>query len=131
MPGRRFITPGGLNPDVVKIAGPGAEGVISANVWAASLSNEMNKRFVAAFQAKFHEEPLYNSFLAFEGVWLIAEAIKKAGTATDTAKVAETLQKNTWQTPRGTVRFDKNQAIGASGGGFGFINLLVKTAASW
>ena len=92
----------------------------------AFLNNEMNKRFVAAFQAKFHTEPEKGEFLGFEGMWLVAQAVKKAGTTTDTAKLAATLRESTWQTPRGTIRFEKNQAVRVGERGVGFFNLTVK-----
>ena len=49
-------------------------------------------------------------FLGFESMWILGQAIRKAGTVTDTAKLAAILRDGTWDSARGTVRFPGNQA---------------------
>ena len=53
---------------------------------------------------------------------LLAQAMQKAGTADDPAKVAKVLHDNKWETPRGVVAFDKNGQAESGP----LINLVVK-----
>lgn len=103
---KRCITPGLLNNDTPKIAGKAAEGVFSEDIYTPSLDNALNKAFVAAYEKRFGETPGKIEVLGFESVWITAKAIKAAGTATDTAKVANVIRGTAWDTPRGTVKFD-------------------------
>lgn len=109
--GSRCLMPGILNSQGVEIAGAAAEGAFSAEIYLPSLDNEFNKRFVAEFQAKYGRVPEKIEVLGFETVWIAAKAMDKAGTDTDTAKIAETIRSGQWETPRGNVSFDeKGQA---------------------
>lgn len=118
---RRCVMPGILNSRGVQIAGKGAEGAFSADIYVPSIQNAFNKRFVDSYQAKFKEVPEKIELLGFEGVWLAAQAIARAGSSDDTAKIAQALRASSWDTPRGTIRFD---AAGQATGG-GLIPLAV------
>ena len=102
----RCILPGLINADGVKLAGKAAEGLFSADIYVPTIDTEFNKRFVSAYSAKFGKAPEKLEALAFEAVWLAGQAVAKAGTADDTAKIAATLRAGSWVVPRGTVRFD-------------------------
>ncbi|MGI4814652.1 MAG: ABC transporter substrate-binding protein [Janthinobacterium lividum] len=108
--GKRCIMPGSITPDVLKVAGDSAEGAFTVDIWSPTTDNEINRKFVSAFQAKYHEAPSKVDFLGFESVWVLGQAIRKAGTDSDTAKIAQTIRDNAWETPRGTIRFPKNRA---------------------
>ncbi len=112
---RRCVMPGILNSKGVQIAGKGAEGAFSADIYVPTLPGALNKRFVDAYVAKYKETPEKIEMLGFESVWLTAMAIAKAGTSDDVTRLAQTLRGNTWQTPRGAVKFDA--AGQASSGG--------------
>ncbi len=112
---RRCVMPGILNSRGVQIAGKGAEGAFSADIYVPSLQNPLNKRFVDGYQAKFKETPEKIEVLGFEAVWLAAQAMQKAGSADDTAKIAQALHGNTWDTPRGKVKFDNTGQASAGG----------------
>ncbi|MGF3027190.1 ABC transporter substrate-binding protein [Methylobacterium aquaticum] len=103
---KRCLLPGFLNSDVPKVAGPAAEGVFSEDIYAPSIDTPLNKRFVDAYKVKYKETPSKVELLGFESVWIVAQAMKAAGTATDTKKIAETLRSNEWESPRGKLRFD-------------------------
>ena len=122
MTARRCVMPGILNSRGVQIAGKGAEGAFSADIYVPTLQNALNKRFVEAYQAKFKETPEKIEALGFESVWLAAQAMQKAGTADDTAKIAQTLHDTLWETPRGKVKFDASGQASAGG----LIQLTVK-----
>jgi len=107
---KRCILPGSVSPALVQVAGPAAEGAFTVDIWAPTMATETNRKFVTAFQAKFKEPPGKVDFLGFESIWILGQAIRKAGTATDTAKLAATLREGTWDSPRGPIRFPANQA---------------------
>lgn len=110
---KRCITPGLLNNDTPKIGGAAAEGVFSEDIYSPTLKNELNQKFVASYEKKYGETPGKVEVLGFETVWIVANAIKAAGSDKDPKKVAETIRAGTWETPRGTVRFDASgQASG-------------------
>lgn len=104
--GRRCLMPGILNSQGVAIAGSAANGVVSADIYVPSLPGEVNRRFVAAFEAKFGNKPEKIEMLGFESVWIAARAMDAAGTATDVAKIAAAIRGTPWETPRGRVTFD-------------------------
>ncbi len=108
IPAKRCVMPGILNSRGVKIAGKGAEGAFSADIYVPSLQNAMNTKFVDTYQAKYHETPEKIELLGFESVWLAAQAMQKSGSADDPNKIAATLRASAWETPRGTVKFDRN-----------------------
>ena len=105
---RRCLMPGILNTRGVQVAGKAAEGAFSADIYVPSIQNPLNQKFVAAYSAKFKETPEKIELLGFEAIWITAQAMQKAGSSDDTAKIAQAMRANTWTTPRGTVRFDKD-----------------------
>lgn len=123
--GHRCLVPGILNSQGVEIAGAAAENVFSADIYVPALDNAFNKRFVAAFEKKFGRKPEKIEVLGFETVWIAAKSMDKAGTADDTAKIANAIRTGTWETPRGEVTFDKTGQ--ASSGDL--IRLAVKSGA--
>lgn len=112
--GRRCIFPGLVSGDGVRLSGKSAEGVFSADIYAPTLENELNRKFVDQYKAKYGKLPEKLEVLAFEAVWILAQAVDRAGTADDTAKVAAAIRGAAWTTPRGTVRFDA-QGQGSAG----------------
>lgn len=107
---KRCILPGSISPALVQVAGPAAEGAFTLDIWAPTMTGETNRKFVAAYQAKYHEGPSKVDFLGFESMWILGQAMRKAGTATDTAKLAAAIRQGTWDSPRGAIRFPANQA---------------------
>jgi branched-chain amino acid transport system substrate-binding protein len=110
-PKEKCLMPGLLNLGGIKVAGKSAEGLFSADIYYPGIENDLNGKFRAAFEKKHNQQPEKIEALGFEGVWVIAQAIAKAGSDKDTAKIAEIIKTGNWTTPRGTVTFDgKGQA---------------------
>ncbi|MEW6275180.1 MAG: ABC transporter substrate-binding protein [Bacillota bacterium] len=107
-----LIAPGNLNKDVIKIAGDASEGILSADHYIPSLDNSENKTFVQAFEKKYGYTPEKMEVQGFETVYLVAQAMEKAKTADDPAKIAEALRTTTWKTPRGEVTFNEKGRVG-------------------
>jgi branched-chain amino acid transport system substrate-binding protein len=118
---KRCILPGSITPVLLQVAGPAVEGAFTVDIWAPTMATETNKKFVAAFQSKFNEMPGKVDFLGFESIWILGHAIRKAETATDTAKLAATLRAGTWDSPRGPVKFPAGQATSEK-----WVTLVVK-----
>ncbi len=114
VPGARCIVPGALTPQLITAAGDAAEGAISVDNWTPDLATPENKAFVSAFRAKFNEEPGKVDFLAYQSILILAGAINKAGTATDTDKIADAMRAGTWDGPIGPLTFDGNQVVGGT-----------------
>lgn len=104
--GQRCIYPGLLSSEGVRLAGKAAEGVFSADIYTADLDNEINRKFVSAYTAKYGKRPEKLEALGFESVWIIANAADRAATADDPVKIAAAIRSGSWSTPRGTVKFD-------------------------
>lgn len=90
----------------IKVAGPDAEGVYSTGPQDTSklpLYQESRKEHVA----RFNEEPGLFYENAYSATLALLNAIEKAGTATDSAKIMEALRTEFVDTPLGKLRFDK------------------------
>jgi len=106
---------GTLNRRFVELAGPASEGAVSVDIYVPTLDTPLNRDFVTRYKAKFGVDPEKIEALAFEAPWIIAQAMERAGTATDTKRIADVLHSNSWEAPRGTVTFDKTgQALSKS-----------------
>ena len=73
----------------------------------AGYDGKANVAFVDAYTKKFGQEPHYAGFEMYDGVKMIAEAIKKAGSANPDA-VREALAKGEFTSILGSVKFDAN-----------------------
>lgn len=69
---------------------------------------EVSKKFGEAFKKKFNREADPVAMEGYEGMYMIVEAIKKAGT-TDPKKIISTLEETKWMGPRGEVWFTKEK----------------------
>jgi branched-chain amino acid transport system substrate-binding protein len=108
----KLLAPGNLNTKFDELAGPGAEGVISADLYLNTLDNPMNKEFVAAFEKKFNYQPEKIQVLGFEAVWLIAKAMDEAGSSSDYQAISDIIAGKEWDMPRGKVKYVDGQALG-------------------
>ncbi|MAX90583.1 MAG: leucine ABC transporter subunit substrate-binding protein LivK [Pseudomonas sp.] len=102
----RFMGPEGVgNKEISAIAGPASEGLL-VTLPKSFDQDPRNQKLVDAFKAKKQDPSGPFVFPAYAAVQVIAEGIEKAG-STDTAKVAEALRSNTFDTPTGNLSFDE------------------------
>lgn len=81
-----FIGGNGFNsPQLAKLAGKAAEGAISGAAWFISADNPGNQEFVSAYRAKYNADPDQFAAQTFAGFYILANAIKTAGSADSTA----------------------------------------------
>jgi branched-chain amino acid transport system substrate-binding protein len=74
-----------------------------------------HKRFLDAYQARFHDYPRLGSVVGYSTIKAAAAAIRKAG-STDTEKLVAAMSGLTFETPFGTVTFrglDHQSTMGA------------------
>lgn len=110
------VLPGFLNRSFVDLAGKAANGVMSVDIYLPDFKNPENRKFVAAFEKKYAREPEKQEELAYEAVLILADAVAKAGTASDVDKIAAHIRSDTVSTPRGQVHFNKRgQAVSENG----------------
>jgi branched-chain amino acid transport system substrate-binding protein len=69
------------------------------NAW-----NDKTKAFVAAFKKKYNENPSPQAIENYDAMWILADAIKRAG-KTDGPSIIAALEKTHWQGGRGLYTF--------------------------
>ncbi len=109
-----------VQPDVIPVAsctlsepeleaiGPTAlDGHITSSVYFSTLDTPENARFVAAYRARFPDEPVVSADAeaAYIAVRLLALALAEAGT-TDSAAVKRAVGRQSIAAPQGEVRID-------------------------
>ncbi len=102
-----FVSDDGVKDEMfIKVAGSAAEGVYASGPRDVA-ALPMNKHAREAHVKKFGTEPgaFYDN--AYAATQVLVNAIEKAGTATDSQKIAEALRNNPVETSLGTIKFDK------------------------
>lgn len=105
-----FIGGNGFNsPKLAEIAGPAAEGAVSGAAWFISNPSPENTAFVAAYQAAYSADPDQFAAQAYTAAWVLAKAIKDAGSA-EPAAIRDALANiKDFPTPLGNFSFDANR----------------------
>jgi branched-chain amino acid transport system substrate-binding protein len=87
-----FIGGNGFNsPQLAKIAGSAAEGAISGAAWFIGSTRPRNVAFVKAFTTHYGHAPDQFAAQAYDGLYILAEAIKNAHTTSDRKAVRDAL----------------------------------------
>jgi branched-chain amino acid transport system substrate-binding protein len=82
----------GLNsPAYIKNAGPAAEGTIVGAAWNSANDTPENKKFIDAYKKKYNADPDQFAAQAYSGVYILAEALKKAGATPNRQAVRDAL----------------------------------------
>ena len=102
-----YMGPEGVgNKDISAIAGPASEGLL-VTLPADFSTNPANAELVAAFKAKNQDPSGPFVMPSYAGVQIIADAIRGAQSE-DTAKLAEYIHNNSFDTPIGKVTYKPN-----------------------
>jgi branched-chain amino acid transport system substrate-binding protein len=116
-----------LSPTFWNDTNGAAEGVPSLAVATPDVAvTSKTKPFAAAFKAKFGTPPAYTGYTAYDDVYIIAEAIKRAG-STDPDKMVAEMEKTNFEGTIGHIAFygkDDEFTHGVKSGP-GFISGLV------
>jgi branched-chain amino acid transport system substrate-binding protein len=94
-----------LSPTFWKDTNGAADGVPSLAVATPDVAvTSKTKPFAAAFKAKFGSPPAYTGYTAYDEVYYIADAVKRAG-STDADKLVNALEKTDWEGTIGRIQF--------------------------
>jgi branched-chain amino acid transport system substrate-binding protein len=101
-----------VSGDVLKAMGKNANGILTADRYHVDIDSPENKRFVDKFSKNYKELPNKFSASTYEGAYVIAKAIEKAG-STDSEKIIKVLEGLQFMGPQGekTIRAEDHQAI--------------------
>ena len=104
--------PGLYNQNVIDIAGEYAEGLFACGVFIASNPDKKVQEYVQKYQDRFDETPDHFSALAYDQMYVIADAAARAMEANDGELTRETmieaLQLTEYDGVTGHVNFDEN-----------------------
>ncbi|MBL8669958.1 MAG: ABC transporter substrate-binding protein [Alphaproteobacteria bacterium] len=93
-----------------KLVAPFTDKVFGVIEWVSALDTPKNKKFIADYQAKYKEMPNKFSAAGYQTVYIVAEAIKRAG-STEGEKLRDALSKTDFNGIMGNYKFDaKGQA---------------------
>ncbi len=97
-----------VDEGVLKMMGDEALGVVSSGWYSAGIQNASNKRFVAAMQREYKEDPGYYSIGAYGAALMLEQALKAVnGKISDKEAFMAALRKvELTNDPRGTIRLD-------------------------
>lgn len=99
------------SPAIIKNAGKDAEGVVVGAAWNSASQNPENLAFLTAYKAAYGAAPDQFATQAYSGVKILAEAIKRAGSADRQAIRDALLGIKDFATPLGSFSFtDKRDA---------------------
>ncbi|MEP9355438.1 ABC transporter substrate-binding protein [Xanthobacter sp. KR7-65] len=113
----RFIGGNGFNsPKIIELAGPAAEGTMVSGPWSIAKDDDANKKFIAAYQAKYGEVPDQFGAQGYDGMNIVAQALKDAGGKMDSDSIRNALQKVDFKGVMGPFRFDQNREAALSDG---------------
>ena len=94
-----------LSPTFWKDTNGAADGVPSLAVATPDVAvTAKTKPFAAAFQARFGTPPAYTGYTAYDDVYIITDAIKRAG-STDPDKLVAAMEQTDWIGTIGRIQF--------------------------
>jgi branched-chain amino acid transport system substrate-binding protein len=97
------------NPNVLKNAKEAAEGLVVGSSWFIESTVPKSRTFVAAFRKKYGSDPDQFAAQGYAGAYIMATAIKNAGSA-DRAAIRNALARlQNLDTALGTFSFDANR----------------------
>lgn len=99
-----FLTEGG----VLAAQGDAAIGTLTAMNYSADLDNEVNKKFVAAYEKATGRPPTTYAMASYDAAQVIDKAIEKAGKADSKSINAAIKEIGEIDSPRGTWSFNDN-----------------------
>lgn len=96
-----------VSADILKAMGNAANGIVTADYYAASLDTPGNNAWTAKYEKLYGAEPSKFSVSSYEAIMWLAQAIKKAGSI-KTDKVVAALEGSTYDGPQGIKTMNPN-----------------------
>jgi branched-chain amino acid transport system substrate-binding protein len=94
-----------VSEDILGAMGKSADGIVTADYYAAGLDTPENKAWAAKYLKLYGEKSSKFSVSTYEAVMWAAQAIKKAGSL-DSDKVIAALEGSTYRGPQGVKVMD-------------------------
>ena len=91
MPGKRVIGGNGLNSAAL-LSNANAGLMVVGTAWSKASTDKTNTDFVAAYKTKFGADPDQFAAQSYTAMIVLADALKRSGTATDRAAVKKALE---------------------------------------
>ncbi len=79
------------SPEYIKQAGPAADGTLVATPWNPDRDSEKAQTFRKAYVERYGREPDQFAAQAYDGIYIMHEAIEASGTTTDRKQLRDTL----------------------------------------
>lgn len=90
---------------VTEPAGDAAEGIITGIIYSPYLDNELNKKFVEAYEQKYSKLPNFFAVEGYDSAAILDKAILDAG-STEAEELMEVLKGISIESPRGPLTID-------------------------
>jgi branched-chain amino acid transport system substrate-binding protein len=104
-----FVGGNGFNsPEVIKIAGDAANGLIVATPWYGDKDDQKVQDFVKKYEEKYGKKPDQFAAQAYDALYIMAEALKNAGDADRDAVRDALAETKDFQGILGSFSFDKD-----------------------
>jgi branched-chain amino acid transport system substrate-binding protein len=98
-----------IDQTMLPAVGTDALGVASAAWWTGTMKSDLNAKFVADYDAKFHRMPSIEAAEGYDTARLVGSALKETGgKVADKAAFRKALAAASFQSLRGKFRFDRN-----------------------
>lgn len=98
-----------IDEQTLPVFGKAALGTDFVSVYDATLDNEANKKFTAAFLAKYKRLPTQYAAQAYDGVMLLDAGIRgRAGDLADRKALVAAMHKANFQSVRGPMTYNNN-----------------------
>ena len=111
-----FIGGNGFNSDKLgEIAGAAADGTLVGSPWFAGKADPANQKFVEAYKARTGSMPDQFAAQAYDTLFILAEAINRAGTTTGD-NIRQALLRTSHMGVLGPFAFDEHRSPGATTG---------------
>ncbi len=94
-------------PDFPANAGPNAEFTLSVTQWTPDVAWPGSEDFTELFIERYEVEPQYHSAETYAALFVVADAIERAGTADDPEAIRDALRETDMDTIFGPIRFDE------------------------
>jgi branched-chain amino acid transport system substrate-binding protein len=96
-------------PELFTIGGEALNGSYFSNHFAPDQASPQAQKFVADFKAKYGQEPTGLGALGYDGIMVIADAIKRAGKADPTAIRDALAATKNYEAVTGNITMDKDR----------------------
>ncbi len=82
---------GFVSPQLIKQAGAAADNVYVSSMWSLTRDDPKTQKFIKDFKERYGHDPDQFAASAYDGVYMVVDAMKRAGTTTDHKKIRDAM----------------------------------------